>query len=103
LLRCRSAKAPQAGRYVYEKKMIEMVIKFLQFFSLITFFVGLFMLSSLQFNLSRRLNKSLFTFLPVLTFPSNELTDKERRNRKYGGFLLLIGAIAAVLCSINNF
>jgi len=63
----------------------------------IVLFLGIFTLSMLQLSLIRRFRKSLFTFISVLSYPSNELTDMEKLIRKVGVYLSLIGSITVLI------
>jgi len=82
--------------------LFENIIIFIQLCAVVLFFIGLIMVTYLQIKLSRKLNKSLITFIPVLLYPKNGLSKKEIKIRKIGGYLLLIGSIAAVLCSLDE-
>lgn len=82
--------------------LFENIITFIQLCAVVLFFIGLIMVTYLQIKLSRKLNKSLITFIPVLLYPKNGLSNKEIKIRKIGGYLLLIGSIAAVLCSLDE-
>ncbi len=54
---------------------------------------GLLVLTILHIMLMVRLRKLIFTFLPILFYPANELLDKERFIRRIGIGLCVIGAM----------
>lgn len=81
---------------------IDNIITFIQLSAVILFFIGLIMMTFLQIKLSRKLNRSLITFIPVLIYPKVELSKKEILIRRIGGYLMLIGSIAALLCSLDE-
>jgi drug/metabolite transporter superfamily protein YnfA len=61
---------------------------------------GIISLTILQSKLVGRLNKSLFTFLSVMFYPSNELTNPEKKLKATGNLLTLIGAIVIVFAGL---
>lgn len=64
--------------------------------------IGIFILSSLQIRFCRRLNRSFFTFLPVLTLRTDKLSFSEKQKRKIGICLFIIGAFLTVIMSSNE-
>jgi uncharacterized protein YjeT (DUF2065 family) len=79
--------------------MIETIIKL---FGIAFLMIGIFILSSLQVRLSRKLNKSLLTFAPVLILSSDKLSLSERQKRKIGFWMLVIGVILIVMMNSNE-
>ena len=78
------------------------LIKIIHIFSIIIGFTGLALLSVLQIKLFRRDNKSLMTFVSVLFYPKENLIGREVQIRKIGGYLILIGSVVAILCSLDD-
>ena len=78
------------------------LIKIFHFFSIIIGFIGIALLTYLQIKLSRRDKKSLMTFVSVLFYPKENFIDNEVQIRKIGGYLILIGSVVAILCSLDD-
>jgi len=78
------------------------LIQTIHIISIIIGFIGLALLSYLQLKLSRRDKKSLFTFVAVFFYPKEKFIGNEAKIRRIGGYLILIGAVVAILCSLDD-
>jgi hypothetical protein len=72
---------------------IDKIVRGILYSGSIVLILGMIMLAILQIMLGRRLEKNFFTFLSVVFYPSNELTDAEKLIRKSGIVLSLAGAV----------
>ena len=79
-----------------------MIVTIIKLFGIAFLMIGIFILSSLQIRLSRKLNKSLLTFVPVLILSSDKLSFSERQKRKIGFCIFVIGVILIVIMNSNE-
>jgi hypothetical protein len=61
---------------------------------------GIIALTILQSMLVGRLRKSLFTFLSVMFYPKQELSDTEHRIKIVGNYLTTAGTITVLLSGL---
>ena len=79
---------------------IHQALKWIETIGAIALFVGLCLLTLLQIKISKKLNKSYFTFLSVFKIPKNHLLGSDKRLRKIGGFLFLSGVIILIVSNL---
>lgn len=72
----------------------------IQIFSIVSFFYGLYLISFLQIKLSRKMKKSFLTFISVLIYPKEKLSEKDIKTRKISCIILLFSSIIAVICDL---
>ena len=63
----------------------------------IVLIIGIVSLTILQSKLIGRIDKSLFTFLSVMFYPDNELTENEKIIKKYGSYITLVGGLVVLV------
>jgi len=80
---------------------IHQVLKWIETIGAIALFGGLCILTVLYIKISKRLNKSYFTFLSVFKIPNNHLLESDKRLRKIGGYLLLSGIIILMISNVT--
>ena len=79
---------------------IQQVLNWIEIIVAIALFAGLCLLTFLHIKISKRLNKSYFTFLSVFKIPKNHLLENEKRLRKIGGYLLVSGIIISMITNL---
>ena len=75
----------------------DIIVRGFLFAGSLVLIIGIVALSILQSKLIGRLNRSFFTFLSVVFYSDNELTDNERFIKKIGVYVTLIGAMVVLV------
>ena len=81
---------------------METLLYILQVVGIILTMLGLLISTYLQLKLGRKEKRSFFTFLSVLSYPNDLLTDYDKVLKKIGGIALILGITLVILSGLDK-
>lgn len=82
---------------------MESILNIAQTIGVFSMILGLLVLCFLQISLGKKEKRSFFTFLSILFYSNDELTDSEKQLKKIGGITFLLGIILILLSGYEVF